>query len=251
MLHVRRISALEVGDHLEGCIVAPRVGDRLMPFSMVSSLDAPDVISRICSSKRSSSMSKSFCSVNVFGFMSNLTPVTSMSFSQWRRSASFLRLAMSGSDSTKPAIASSTFLYGRSDLSGLRHLLEARVEVSMPFSITDRSSSAQSVPRPVGALALNVGVERRRSAVELVELGLTSASSGYATIGRLKSLSARPSSSRVVRHLELRLVLVHHLEARLELDMARAVPRRRTRVHLHHLLLELGDLPCVTSVNCA
>ena len=117
-----------------------------MPLSIVSSLPAPPVISRICSSKRSSCMSKSFCSVNVFGFMSNSTSVTTMRRSQWRgRSASFFRLAMSGSEATKEVMASSADLYGFSSLTSLGSFLRRASNSSMPLSSTVMSSSAQRV----------------------------------------------------------------------------------------------------------
>ena len=127
-----------------------------MPFSMVSSLEAPPVISMICSSNRSSCISKRFWSVNVFGFMSNSTSVTCMSLLQWRgRSASFLRFWMSGSDAMNAAADSSTFLYGRRVLSCLGSFLRRPSNSSMPFSMVAMSRSAHSIAAQSSRCALS------------------------------------------------------------------------------------------------
>mmetsp|Transcript_19754 Transcript_19754/g.46594 ORF Transcript_19754/g.46594 Transcript_19754/m.46594 type:complete len:228 (+) Transcript_19754:878-1561(+) len=85
----------------------------LMPFSIVSSLTAAPESSAICSENFSSCIEKSLPSVNVFGFISKEVPVRSMScFQCLSRSASDLRFWMSGRDSRKPMIASSSILYG-------------------------------------------------------------------------------------------------------------------------------------------
>ena len=62
-------------------------------------------------SNRSRFISKSWPSENFLGSMSTVTPVFSMSVVQWRgRSASFLRLEMSGRLWVKPSTTSSTYM---------------------------------------------------------------------------------------------------------------------------------------------
>ena len=82
--------------------------------------------------------------------------VTTIRRCQWRgRRASFLRLAMSGSDAVKPLSASSHILYGLSSLIGLGSFLRRPSKSSMPFSRTSMASSAQSVCAHSSRLSVN------------------------------------------------------------------------------------------------